>query len=491
VGDSTQRGLAAVSASTGQLLDFRMPELSGTLGGVHGDDKGRPSASSLDVTADGTTMVVVGNFSRVGQYDRTQIAMIGLEGDGRVTGWSTQRYRPRCARGLYTYMRGVRFSPDGGYFAVVTSGGGYRGTLCDSAARWETASPGPDQKPSWVNWTGGDTLLSVAVTRSAVYVGGHQRWMNNPDAFGRAGGGAVPRPSLAALSPLNGMPNAWNPGRNPRGHGVSVLWADDAGVLVGGDTSWIGNHEYLRPRIASFSTDGGRTLPTNHLARLPGTVYLWGRSEPWLAPDSVRAVEFTGTRTAAPARLLTDEQVDADDVRGMFAVDDTIFFGHANGQLYRRPINGRSLGSPEPVDPYNDPYWAEVQTGSGETYRGLAPDFYQEIPAITGMFSWKGRLYYTLRNSPGLFWRQFSTDSGTVGTFAHRAKSGLDWGQTRGVFRSGKTLYFARQNTDQLRSIGFDEGRPVGDTKSVSGASLHGVAWNSRGGFVYNRDVIE
>ena len=71
-------------------------------------------------------------------------------------------------------MRDVDFSPDGSYFVVAATGAGFPGTLCDSAARLDTAVTGQTVEPVWVAYTGQDTLLSVAVTDTAVYVGGHQ-----------------------------------------------------------------------------------------------------------------------------------------------------------------------------------------------------------------------------------------------------------------------------------------------------------------------------
>ena len=38
---------------------------------------------------------------------------------------------------------------------------------------------GSGLEPTWADYTGGDSLTAVAVTGRAIYVGGHQRWMNN------------------------------------------------------------------------------------------------------------------------------------------------------------------------------------------------------------------------------------------------------------------------------------------------------------------------
>lgn len=488
VGDTSRHGLAAVRADTGLLSGYQLPSLSGTLGGVHGSEAGRTNAAALDVTADGGRMVVVGNFARADGEDRIQVAVIELADRGTVANWATTRYRPRCAPKLHTYMRDVQFAPSGDYFVVVTSGGPFRTTLCDTAARWETSGAG--QKPTWVDATGGDTLLSVAVTSSAVYVGGHQRWMNNAGGSGEALPGAVPRPSLAALNPVNGLPHAWNPGRHPRSHGVSELWADDAGLIVGGDTDWIGNREYRRPRIASFPNEGS-TLPAEEQSQLPGTVYLWSSYRATSDRDTARAIEFTGVRPEGPARTLTGENLDVRQIRGMFAVDRTIFFGHSDGYLYRRTVLDGELGAPVRVDPYNDPVWSDVQTGSGETYRGQIPDFYGELPSVTGMFYWRGRLYYTRNGSDRLWWRSFSTDSGIVGARAHSVRSGPDWSATCGLFRSGGTLYYAQRGGEGLYRVGFVDGRPSGVAVRVQDATALGVGWNSRGAFVFDLDRID
>lgn len=133
---------------------------------------------------------------------RDQIVMLDLAASPvAVTGWSTTRYQQQCAAVFATYMRDVDVSPDGSYFVVMTTGAYRAGSLCDAA--------GPSQQPTWVDYTGGDTLSSVAVTGTAVYVGGHQHWMNNSVAGDRAGPGAVAREGIAALDPANSLP--WPP----------------------------------------------------------------------------------------------------------------------------------------------------------------------------------------------------------------------------------------------------------------------------------------
>ena len=107
-------------------------------------------------------------------------------------------------------MRDVEMSPDGSFFVVATTGGPHSGPLFDSPR-----GGGPRRRdraqPTWTNDSGGDTLWGVEVTQSAVYIGGHQRWMNSSNGGDSAAQGSVPRPGLLALDPQSGIPLKWTP----------------------------------------------------------------------------------------------------------------------------------------------------------------------------------------------------------------------------------------------------------------------------------------
>jgi len=87
----------------------------------------------------------------------------------------------------------------------------------------------------------------VAVTGAAVYVGGHQRYLDNPygsDTKG-AGPGAVSRVGIGAISPVTGKALPWNPTRS-RGVGVRAFVATPNGLLVGSDTDQLGKEYHGR-----------------------------------------------------------------------------------------------------------------------------------------------------------------------------------------------------------------------------------------------------
>jgi len=161
---------------------------------------------NLSVSPGGTRLVATGNFATVNGQSRKRAFMLNLGSTATLSTWHAPRFDVDCAaRSRLVSAQGVDFSPDGTYFVIVATGGptGTRG-VCDAAARFETANVSGTAEPTWINWTGGDTLYSVAVTGPAVYVGGHQRWLDNPYGSDSAGPGAVERPGIGAIDPVTG-----------------------------------------------------------------------------------------------------------------------------------------------------------------------------------------------------------------------------------------------------------------------------------------------
>jgi hypothetical protein len=190
-------------------------------------------------------LAVDGTFTTLDGHSRPQLGLIDIGGQvARVAPWRTETYARSCMSTFPSYVRGLDFSPDGGYFAVVTTGGP-KGGMCDTAARFETYAKGSLIRPTWVNSTGGDSLYAVSVTGAAIYVGGHQRWLNNPQGRDSAGPGAVSRPGIGAIHPRTGKALSWNPTRE-RGIGVKAFFAHPGGLLVGSDTTRLGREYHAR-----------------------------------------------------------------------------------------------------------------------------------------------------------------------------------------------------------------------------------------------------
>jgi hypothetical protein len=214
----------------------------------------RTRVEHFDISPDGSKLIAVGALLKSGGAERTQIAMFDVAGgSAALTSWYTDAYKPACMQGFDTYLRQVKFSPDGKYFVVAATGRASSSIkLCDSAARFEMTGSGR-HNPTWVQRTGGDSLYAVAVTGAAVYVGGHQRYLDNPygsDTNG-PGPGAVSRVGIGAVSPSTGKALSWNPTR-ARGVGVRTFLVTPGGLTVGSDTDQLGKE--FHGRIGMFPT---------------------------------------------------------------------------------------------------------------------------------------------------------------------------------------------------------------------------------------------
>ncbi len=298
---TTRNALAAVDSTSGNVLASVNVPFTGVYDPNNGGG-GTTNVKRFDVTADGSRLAAIGNFATVGGQARSQLAVLDTSGaTTTVAPWSTNRYdraHNSCAGVFDTFTRDIDFSPDGSYFVVSATGafagGSGSGTMCDTVTRWDTASTGND--PSWSDYTGGDTTYGVAVTGSAVYVGGHMRWENNPYQGDQAGPGAVPREGIAALDPVNGLPLSWNPGR-ARGVGAQALLATNQGLWVGSDTTSIGGKK--RGRVALMPLAGGSTIPTVPAATLPNDLFVAQRATGGVSNVLYRVNAAGGTLEAA------------------------------------------------------------------------------------------------------------------------------------------------------------------------------------------------
>jgi hypothetical protein len=174
------------------------------------------------------------------------------------------------------------------------------------------------------------------------------------------------------------------------------------------------------------------------------------------------------------------------NARQAFMVGDTLFIGHG-ATFYRAPFNGTTFGPAVQAVPYSDPKWDVVLTSSGpvgQTYKGARPDYFAEMPSVTGQFFYQGKLYYTLAGRPQLFWRWFSPDSGIVGATRNSITAPISLTEVAGMFVNGNNFYVVSRNTGALHRMAWsDSGVPGGTPVQVSGLP-QGVDWRAKATFV-------
>lgn len=482
----THEGFITVNASTGALDPFMGLSFTGHHNDSGSGAQGRVGVDEIDISPDGSRLIAIGNFKYVNGLLRDQVAMIDLTGaSARLElGWATDWYTAPCNKqAVDSYVRGVSISPDGSYFVVTAKGGFHPGTGCDAALRFEMDDLSTDAQPTWRNETGGDTLWAVAVTENAVFVGGHQKWVNNHTRRVEAGPGAVPRPGLVALDPLSGRPLAWNPGRDPRGVAVFAILPLDTGIYIGSNTSWIGSHDYFRPRIAFFPYAGGAQLAATTTASLPGRLYIAAPRQ-FGNPSTLYSVPLNAAG-ASTGPLATTGIPIAASTRGAMLIGDQLFAGDATSLvLTRRTFTGTSLTPAVTVDPYNDPAWNNVSNGSGGTYRGAHPTLYSEYAAVTSAAYVGGRMLFTRSGKQALFAKGFSPDSGVMDERTAKIPRSVSFANVSGMFVVGNRLFYVTNNDGSLWWVSFNGTSVTGSPTRVGGPSTDGIDYRGSAHFL-------
>ena len=453
----TRTRLAAVNVTTGALD----PEM--TIALTDQSVVGTPTPwikdHHIDVSADGTKLMVIGHFNTAGGLPRSQAALIDLTTTpDTVANWSTDKY---VSFGYQTIATSVSIDPTGTFAVIVaTCCPQFAGpnvtpsVLGDMAARFELAPNGLTQ-PTWWSATGTDTFTDVAISGTAVYVGGHFRWLNARNSSDTAGG--VYRAGIAALDPDNGVAFNWNAGRD-RGYGVLDSILTDDQYIIGHDTNVVGGEWH--PKLAAFPLTGGIVNPPVLTPLLPVNLY----SLPSVAGDVVTR-SFDGAVIAAPT---VTSNGDWSFVRGAFTNGQSLFAGSSDGKLYRYTFDGTTWTNPVDL------------TTRTDYVSGPAVSF-STVEAM-GFVS-KG-LLFTRTGDTRLYWSGFNLESGLIGGFQEIIAGngdGNDWSGARSIAIVGSTLYatWADGNLIALPMVGKIPAA-LATATVVSGPGIDGVNWTGQ-----------
>lgn len=461
--------LAALDTTTGAVS----PNLNLDFGGLLfttliDQTKAIQGVNDIDVTSDGQLMVVMGNFETINGISRPRLALLELDGQATVSTWNTNVFDDYCpSRRFPVYIQGIDIAPDNSY--LITGSNGFRRVgepACDTVARYELDDlTNTDVQPTWVNYTGGDSVFEVVATDHAVYAGGHFRWLNNDTSVdGRsAGPGSVERRGFAALDPLNGLTLLnWRSDRNPRGVGTFAIIAEDEGLYIGDDTDFMNGTEHPKLKFLPLSSD---VITRPQVPTLPTSVVT-------PSADQLTSLPFDGISFGTPT---TPQGAGWSDTRGGVFVGGTLFFADGSSRIWRSVLENGVFQPRTQVELFG-------LTGSQ-----------WDIDQIGGMFFdyEHGRLYYTLRYDSRLFYRAFTPASPYFGNdrFVADVQGDIAWNSVRGMDVIDGFLYYVLTdgNLYQAQIQGADV--VSGTSIAIGGPGIDGFNWdNDRDLFAFLSD---
>ncbi len=224
-GSSAHQFYASLNPATGKDDGYLNLKLSGSYHYCKGSTCSSPTHTSVynqQLSHSGKLVLVEGIFTSAGGKARQQIFMLNLGANvGTVTPWTSPEFDGskgnlpngfpyQCSFDEPFYIRAAAWSSNDATIYTVATGkspwniasSGKRSGLCDATA----AFPSKDASVThtWINYTGCDSLYSVAADSTAVYVAGHPRWSQNSKGCNVAGTGAITDHGLQGLMPTNG-----------------------------------------------------------------------------------------------------------------------------------------------------------------------------------------------------------------------------------------------------------------------------------------------
>lgn len=457
VSGSPAENLVALDTTTGALS----PDLNLDFGGVISTARtnGVQSVDDMDITSDGKLMVLFGNFSTINGISRPRLALLELEGQARVSTWNTDIFDPQCHPLWPVQIRGVDIAPDDSYF--VTGSSGAREGLnpaCDTLMRFEIDDlTNDDVQPTWINYTGGDSIFEVVTTGHAIYAGGHFRFLNNFNSRSQNQSdapGSTTRLGFSAFDPLNGNTlRSWQADRNPRGVGVFALISEPEGLYIGDDTNFLNGTQHKKLKFLPLSSD---VIARAESPSLPTTL---------ITPNGIalEGTSFDGTSFDTTVQMRDSGW--ANSRAGMF-VGGQLFHADDNGTLFASSFTDGVLESRSTVGlvRLTEDEWAISQLG------GMFFDY-----------EWN-RVYYTISGDSNLYYRAFSPGDTYFGDVELPAveQADIPWADVSGMDVIDGHLYFARNDGSLYRAEIDGASVIAGTTVAISGPAIDGRSWDNQ-----------
>jgi hypothetical protein len=259
-GSTSDPFMTSLSPATGKNDRFLRLHISGHIQ-FHNVRTNSTYIYNQQLSHSGKLDLVEGDFTKVARQNRQQIFMLNLTTNpATVTGWSSPEfdgskgnvpggYPYQCNANHPVYIQTAGWSPDDSTIYIAATGyhpwnlatGTFpRSGLCDAISAFPATQS--EVLHYWINYTGCNSLYSVAADNSAVYVGGHERWANNSKGCKFAGTGAIPAPGMGAFTPGPSggtllMNKAGTAGlySRARGHGADDMLLTSAGLWIASD----------------------------------------------------------------------------------------------------------------------------------------------------------------------------------------------------------------------------------------------------------------
>jgi len=198
---------------------------------------------NMTPSPNGTAVLMTGVFTSVGGQHHEQIFRLNMTpGSASVSGWSPSELYMHCATSEPFYAQDAAWSPDSSTIYTATTGfklfdqpnTGRRTGPCDAAIAYRVEPQTQFEGHTWINYTGCDSLFSVAADSTTVFIGGHQRWISNGDECDR--NNTAPGRAQTGLGEVDPVTGADQPGPDRgRGLGADDLLRTAAGLWIASD----------------------------------------------------------------------------------------------------------------------------------------------------------------------------------------------------------------------------------------------------------------